>query len=82
MIAPALGLAPNVTVPASHLANGVVLDTIGVGLTVTVNVPAAPTQLFAVGVTENVPATGELVVFANVTLVISPLPLAPIPIDV
>ena len=46
MIAPALGLAPNVTVPASHLANGVVPLTVGVVFTVTAVIAEVAEQPF------------------------------------
>ncbi len=55
--------------------------TVGVGLTPTVAVIAVPGQPLAVGVMVNVTVTKALVVFVNVPL-ISPLPLAAIPVTV
>ena len=57
------------------------MATVGVGFTVIVKVPAGPEQLFAVGVTVNVPIIGLVVEFVNIVLEIVPLPLAAIPID-
>ena len=54
---------------------------LGVGLTSTVAVMAAPGQLLAVGVIVNVTVIGALVVFVNEPL-ISPEPLAAMPVTV
>jgi hypothetical protein len=54
-------------------------STVGIGLTTTVAVIAAPVQPLAVGVIVNVTVTGAAVVLVNVPL-ISPLPLAAIPV--
>ena len=64
-----------------HFICGVIVATVGVGFTVIEKVPAGPAQLFAVGVTVNIPTTGLFVEFVNVVLEIVPLPLATIPID-
>ena len=65
-----------------HFTCDVIEFTFGVGFTVIVKLLVGPVQLFAVGITENVPTTGELDVFANAILEILPLPLATIPIDI
>ena len=54
---------------------------VGVGFTVIVNVLAGPAQLFADGVTVNVPITGLIVEFVKIVLEIVPLPLDAIPIE-
>ena len=55
------------------------LVTVGVGLTITVAVIAAPTQVLAVGVILNVTVIGALVVFVKEPLIL-PLPLLAIPV--
>ena len=55
--------------------------TFGVGLTKTVAVIGVPGHEFAVGVMVKVTVTGALVVFVKLPLM-SPLPLAPIPVTV
>ena len=54
-------------------------STVGIGLTTTVAVIAAPVQPLAVGVMVNVTVTGAVVVLVSVPL-ISPEPLAAIPV--
>ena len=58
-----------------------VATALGVGLTSTVAVMAAPGQLLAVGVIVNVTVIGALVVFVNEPLIL-PEPLAAIPVTV
>ena len=66
---------------ALHFICGVIAATVGVGFTVMEKVPTGPGQLFAVGVTVNIPTIGLDVEFVNIVLEIVPLPLAAIPID-
>ncbi len=56
--------------------------TVGVGLTFMVNVLEAPLQPVAVGVTVMVASTDALPVFTAVKADISPVPLAPNPMEV
>jgi hypothetical protein len=56
--------------------------TVGVGLTVIVNVLGVPVHPFADGVTVMVAVTGAVPVFVAVKELIFPVPLAPKPIDV
>src|ERR1700741_2723345 len=65
--------------PEQRLCDDGVATASGVGLTTTVAVIGVPGQLFAVGVIVNVTVTGALVVLVNAPL-ISPLPLAAIPV--
>lgn len=55
--------------------------TVGVGLTVIVNVIGVPAQLLAVGVTVIVATTGAVVILVAVKLAILPVPDAARPID-
>ena len=56
--------------------------TVGVGLTVIVNVCGEPAQPFADGVTLIVAVTGALEVFVAVNAAMFPVPLAAKPIEV
>jgi len=70
-----------VVVPPSHIAWLAIALTVGVGLTVIVNVIAAPAQALAVvGVTVIVAVTGAAVLLIAVKLGILPWPLAARPI--
>jgi hypothetical protein len=56
--------------------------TVGVGLTVTVNVFGVPTQLLAVGVMVMVAVIGAVVLLVAVNGAVLPVPLAPKPMTV
>ena len=78
------GVVPESTIvaiatPEHLICVGFVALTIGVGLTVTVEVIGVPSHPLAVGVMVKVTNTGKAVVFVNTPL-ISPLPLAAIPV--
>ena len=68
-------------VPFSQTVAVPLIVAVGVGLTTTVAVIGAPTQPAAVGVMVNVTVIGAFVVLVNVPL-ISPLPLAAMPVTV
>ncbi len=83
-VAPAGVLAKvvlGIVVPA-HCTMGVIALTVGLGLTVIVNVVGAPVQPANVGVTEIVLVMAELVAFVAVNAGKFPVPLAPNPIAV
>ena len=84
VVATALGLEITIDViaiPEQSVCVLFVAATVGVGFTATVAVIAVPGQPLAVGVMVNVTVTSALVVLFNVP-VISPLPLAAIPVTV